>query len=73
VLIDGHRTPRAEPGTYRFSVAVHEPRSLPAALNGFGLWIGLMVGLTVINYGFPILNLLSSGTAVPAVMVGAVR
>ncbi len=74
VLIDGHRAPRAEPGTYRFSVAVHEPKVLPAALNGFGLWLGLMVGLTVINYGFPILNLLSvSGKSVPAVIVGAVR
>ncbi len=74
VLIDGQRTPRADPGVYRFSVAVHEPRSVPAALNGFGLWLGLMVGLTVLNYGFPILNLLSvSGTAVPAVMVGATR
>jgi cytochrome c oxidase subunit I len=74
VLIDGHRAPRTEPGTYRFSVAVHEPTRLPAALNGLGLWLGLMIGLTVINYGFPILNLLSvSGTAVPAGVVGAGR
>jgi cytochrome c oxidase subunit I len=74
VLIDGHRAPRTEPGTYRFSVAVHEPTRVPAALNGLGLWLGLMIGLTVINYGFPILNLLSvSGTAVPAVVVGAGR
>ena len=74
VLIDGQRSARVDPGVYRFSVAVHEPRSVPAALNGFGLWVGLMIGLTVINYGFPIVNLLSvSGTAVPAVMVGTMR
>jgi cytochrome c oxidase subunit 1 len=74
VLIDGQRAPRAEPGVYRFSVAVHEPRQVPAALNGFGLWLGLMMGLTVINYGFPILHLLAvPGTAVSAVTLGAQR
>ena len=45
---------------------------LPAALNGFGLWLGLMVGLTIVNYGFPIVHLLATpGTAVPAIDVGA--
>ncbi len=74
VLIRGHRAPRVEPGAYRFSVAVHEPQRVPAVLNGFGLWLSLMVGLTVVNYGFPIVHLLSvPGTAVPAVFVGAQR
>jgi cytochrome c oxidase subunit I len=74
VLARGQRAPRIEPGSYRFSVAVRPPRSLPAALNGFGLWLGLMVGLTVVNYGFPIAHLLAApGTAVPAVTVGAPR
>jgi cytochrome c oxidase subunit 1 len=27
---------------------------MPAALNGFSLWLGLMVALTIANYGFPI-------------------
>ena len=67
VLARGQTALRAEPGAYRFSVAVHPPRSLPAALNGFGLWLGLMVGLTIVNYGFPIAHLLATpGTAVPA-------
>jgi cytochrome c oxidase subunit 1 len=71
VLARGQSTQRVQPGTYRFSVAVHPPRSLPAALNGFGLWLGLMVGLTIVNYGFPIAHLLvTPGTAVPAVNVG---
>jgi cytochrome c oxidase subunit I len=74
VLARGQMAPHVEPGTYRFSVAVHPPRSLPAALNGFALWLGLMVGLTIVDYGFPIANLLAtSGTAVPAVMTGASR
>jgi cytochrome c oxidase subunit 1 len=74
VLARGQRAPRIEPGSYRFSVAARPPRSLPAALNGFGLWLGLMVGLTVVNYGFPIVHLLATpGTAVPAVKVAAPR
>ena len=74
VLIRGQMAPRVEPGVYRFSVAVRPPRTLPAALNGFGLWLGLMIGLTVVNYGFPVANLLfTPGTAVPAVIVGARR
>lgn len=71
VLLDGHRAVRAAPGTYRFSAAVHPPQHLPAVLNGFGLWVTLMVVLTVINYGFPVANLLTSaGMAVPVVRVG---
>ena len=71
VLARGQTALRAEPAAYRFSVAVHPPRALPAALNGFGLWLGLMVGLTVVNYGFPIAHLLATaGMAVPAINVG---
>lgn len=74
VLIGGQRAPLAEPGEYRYSSAVHAPVRLPAALNSFGLWVGLMIGLTAVNYGFPIAHLLSlPGTAVPAVPVGASR
>jgi cytochrome c oxidase subunit 1 len=74
VLIRGHRAPQSDPGVYRFSVAVHEPVRLPDALNGFALWLTLMIGLTVINYGYPIAQLLAlKGNAVPAVYVGAAR
>ncbi|HTC08175.1 MAG TPA: b(o/a)3-type cytochrome-c oxidase subunit 1 [Acetobacteraceae bacterium] len=74
VLARGQMAARAEPGVYRFSVAAHPPRSLPAALNGFGLWLGLMIGLTIVNYGFPIAHLLViPGTAVPAIIVGSGR
>lgn len=73
ILIRGHRAERADPGEYRFAQAVHEPVRLPAALNGFALWLTLMIGLTVVNYGYPIAQLLALGssTSVPAVYVGA--
>jgi cytochrome c oxidase subunit 1 len=74
VLISGHRAPQTNPGEYRFSVAVHEPARVPVALNGFALWLTLMIGLTVVNYGYPIAQLLAlKGNAVPAVYVGAAR
>jgi cytochrome c oxidase subunit I len=74
VLARGQMAPHVEPEAYRFSVAIHPPRRLPVALNGFALWLGLMVGLTVVNYGFTVANLLATpGTAVPAVTVGAGR
>jgi cytochrome c oxidase subunit 1 len=45
---------------------------VPLALNSHGLWVALMIGLTVTNYGFPILTLSArSDTSVPAVYVGA--
>ncbi|UDL90627.1 b(o/a)3-type cytochrome-c oxidase subunit 1 [Mesorhizobium sp. PAMC28654] len=72
VLIRGQRAPRTETGDYRFSTAVHPPISVPLALNGYGLWIALMIGLTITNYGFPIAQLaLRQGTSVPAVYIGA--
>jgi cytochrome c oxidase subunit 1 len=47
---------------------------VPVALNGFALWLTLMIALTVINYGYPIVQLLAlKGNAVPAVYVGAAR
>ena len=72
VLIRGQRAPQADSGPYGFSVALHPPMSLPAVLNSHRLWIALMIGLTITNYGFPILNLaMRSDTSVPAVYVGA--
>jgi cytochrome c oxidase subunit I len=71
VLARGQWAPSVEPGVYRFSVATHPPRALPAALNGFGLWLSLMIALSILNYGFPIVHLMATaGTAVPAVMAG---
>ena len=48
------------------------PARMPAALNSFALWLALMIGLTVVNYGYPIAQLVAlKETIVPAVYVGA--
>ncbi len=72
VLVRGHLAVRVQPGEYRFSVAAHQTQTVPKVLNGFGLWFGLMVMLTVVNYGFPIVQLLATPeTSVPAIRIGA--
>ncbi|WP_166297643.1 b(o/a)3-type cytochrome-c oxidase subunit 1 [Bradyrhizobium sp. 2S1] len=74
VLIRGQFGARGEAGAYRFAVPLHMPARIPVALNSFGLWLALMVGLTVVNYGFPIAQLMAlNETSVPAVYVGAGR
>ena len=74
VLVRGHRGAHVLPGEYRFSVAVHPPERVPAALNGFGLWASLMLLLTLVNYGFPIVHLMSlRDTSVPAIRMDAGR
>jgi cytochrome c oxidase subunit 1 len=74
ILASNQRGTRSEVAEYRFSIAVNPPTSIPAALNGFSLWLSLMVGLTIINYGPPIVQLWAfDGIAVPAVYEGAER
>jgi len=74
ILARGHRTRRAPAPSYRFSVALHEPKTIPIALNGFALWLALMVGLTVVNYGYPIAQLMAlDDTSVPAIRIGGPR
>jgi cytochrome c oxidase subunit I len=74
ILIKAHYGERTTPPAYRFSTAVHEPRTVPVALNGFALWLALMIGLTVSNYGYPIAQLLfRPDTSVPAIPIGAQR
>ncbi len=53
---------------------MHPVERVPAALNSFGLWVSLMIALTVVNYSVPIFQLLRlQQTSVPAVVVGAQR
>ena len=74
VLWRGHRGAPVNAGVYRFAEALHPPVSVPAALNGYALWVALMIGLTVTNYGYPILQLaLRSDTAVQAIYIGGSR
>ena len=72
ILANARRQPATEVGEYRFSVPVHPVRSVPLALNTFAIWVALMIGLTVTNYGYPIMTLAArSDTSVPAIYVGA--
>ena len=64
----------AGPEAFTFSIAVHTPARVPAALNGFGVWVAMMIALTVVNYGVPIVQLATlKGTSVPAIRVGESR
>nr|WP_202412657.1 cbb3-type cytochrome c oxidase subunit I [Duganella lactea] len=70
ILWRGHRAAQIELPPFRFSAPVHATARIPAALNGFALWLALMIGLSLINYGFPIAQLLNTpNTAVPAVPI----
>jgi cytochrome c oxidase subunit 1 len=74
VLIRSHRGPKVKPAEFTFSAAVHEPKTLPVALNSFALWIALMICLTAVNYGYPIAQLMSlKQPSVPAIYLGTPR
>jgi cytochrome c oxidase subunit I len=71
VLAGGHRSAAASVPEFRFSQPVHPVGRVPLALNGYALWLALMVGLSVLNYGYPIGQLMAlPQTSVPAVPVG---
>ncbi|HEY1999522.1 b(o/a)3-type cytochrome-c oxidase subunit 1 [Paraburkholderia sp.] len=74
ILAKSQLGPRVQPNEFRFSTATQPVDHVPAALNSFGLWVGLMIGLTVVNYSVPIFQLVRlQQTSVPAVVVGAQR
>jgi cytochrome c oxidase subunit 1 len=67
------RAPRSAqaPLPFTFSVSAHAHERTPAALNTFGLWVAMMIGLTIFNYGYPIAQLaMLRGTSVPIVPIG---
>jgi cytochrome c oxidase subunit 1 len=71
VILARARRNAATPAPFTFSVSAHAGERTPAALNGFGLWVAMMIGLTVINYGFPIVQLaMLQETSVPAIPIG---
>jgi cytochrome c oxidase subunit I len=74
ILAKSQFGPRVQQQGFRFASAVQPVEHVPAALNSFGLWVALMIGLTVVNYSVPIVQLLRlPQTSVPAVVVGAQR
>ncbi|CAN0620594.1 Cytochrome c oxidase subunit I [Burkholderia multivorans] len=72
ILVKGQFGRVEQPRPFTFSAPAHPVNRVPAALNTFGLWVALMIGLTVVNYSVPIAQLLRlQQTSVPAVAVGA--
>ena len=59
-------------GPFTFSRAAHPAAATPPALNGFALWVAMMIGLTIVNYGYPIAQLASLEQAsVPVIPIGS--
>jgi cytochrome c oxidase subunit 1 len=54
ILLRSQGGAKIEIGTLRYSRALDDGAPLPRALNSLGVWFGLMVALTVVNYGYPI-------------------
>ncbi len=72
ILVKGQFGRVEEPRPFTFSTPAQPVDRVPAALNTFGLWVALMIGLTIVNYSVPIGQLLRlQQTSVPAVAVGA--
>jgi cytochrome c oxidase subunit 1 len=67
ILLKAHWNARIELPPYRFSSPVHALMTVPKALNGFAVWVALMIALTAANYGVPIIQLMAAKTNVPAV------
>jgi cytochrome c oxidase subunit 1 len=60
-----------EPAAFTFSLPAHMSERVPAVLNGYALWVAMMIALTVVNYGFPLAQLATlADTSVPAIRVG---
>jgi cytochrome c oxidase subunit 1 len=56
---------------FTFSLTANAHERTPAALNAFGIWVAMMIGLTVVNYGYPIVQLaMLKETSVPAIHIG---
>lgn len=72
ILASAHRRPKTTPQPFTFSLSAHPAAHTPSALNTFGLWIAMMVGLTLVNYGFPIAQIAMLPEAyVPVIPIGS--
>jgi cytochrome c oxidase subunit I len=70
ILVRSARGARAQAEPMGYSRGMDRQVPLPRALNGFGVWVALMVALTVVNYGYPIAqHFFLKNTAVPADLV----
>jgi len=65
--LHGRSVTAATPGPAIYAVALHPPSRVPASLNGFALWNGLVLLLMLIAYAWPIGQFLA--TPSPAAIV----
>jgi cytochrome c oxidase subunit 1 len=71
-ILASARRHAAMPAPFTFSEAIHPPVHTPVALNSLGLWVAMMIALTIVNYGFPIVQLASIPEAsVPVIPIGS--
>lgn len=71
ILATARRQDAVAVPAFTFSRTAHEEARPPAALNGLGLWVGMMIALTVVNYGYPIAQLaLTPHASVPVIPIG---
>jgi len=54
ILLRSQRGEKAEPRPLTYARALDDGSPVPRTLNGLGVWFGLMVALTLVNYGYPI-------------------
>jgi len=54
ILFRSQRGEMAEAGPLTYARALDDRSPVPRTLNGLGVWFGLMVALTLVNYGYPI-------------------
>jgi cytochrome c oxidase subunit 1 len=54
ILLRSQGGERVEVAALRYARALDDATPLPRALNSLGVWFGLMVALTVVNFGYPI-------------------
>jgi cytochrome c oxidase subunit 1 len=54
ILLRSQAGVKVQPGAFKYARALDDAMPLPRALNGLGIWAGLMVALTLVNYGYPI-------------------
>lgn len=72
ILARAHRRAKVQPKPFTFSQPAHAVSHTPAALNTFGIWVGMMIALTLVNYGFPIAQLaMLPEASVPVIPIGS--
>jgi cytochrome c oxidase subunit 1 len=70
ILVRSARGARAQAEPLNYALGMDRNVPLPRALNSFGVWVVLMVALTVVNYGYPIAqHFFLKNAAVPAELV----